>query len=698
MPHVYDAANSAYVSMAESALRQRDYNTLVNAINLIQNDPGAQHRLLRRLGEDALRCRDYNWVSTSIGLLLNYPQTRNALAESLALDALRVRDYNWVITAIEVLDISDRDRILLQLGTEALRVRDYNWVMTAVGRIRDNQSKFKLLTQLSEEATRIRDYLWVNSAAAELRRLGLTGYVPAPIATKLAAPVTNSTAVKAAVGNARSKTHGQSSNYGNVPKIGFAHINKQANSALSKLPDLLRALRRRVLPSVADRLINESHRLQSILSALDVDHQKCTYNIGSLSERVTKYERQVMALTETAKRQVASGDRDDATRTVTELRHKQAELDKLASLLKSAESTRDHLEERISLAQADARRLQEQADNLLLTQKVAKQEKKTAVKAKSKSGGIQEARDKLNSLVGKLEDDVIRAKSAAAAQSELLQDVVWPKDMAAAAEAEFELALFEQQHCNTSTGEANPVGAYDLPRHTAILAHKYVCSAVHTNARLGAYNSNDWWVVGGGHEELLMPFPSMMASKVFASTHEPYQICRIQENGRFSDINFFLFDMLNQSVEAVPAMLMPRLIPATPWVFIVNPTPPNRTNVQDGDEHRPFVTPIHEQMKQDGIHLGSLNPACQYLWRVLQIVKQYELDATVGAFTPSEIWTSQEYYAFQSRWREEFGFVNGFQVHPSGTTSAIKGAPDVFVSWRRGQVDRDIHVDILDAE
>jgi hypothetical protein len=198
-----------------------------------------------------------------------------------------------------------------------------------------------------------------------------------------------------------------------------------------------------------------------------------------------------------------------------------------------------------------------------------------------------------------------------------------------------------------------------------------------------------------GQGALLLPLPSDMAGRVFASTIDFRDVETLKASECYPQAKIFQHDFLTQSNEVLPPDLLACLQPGSKWLFLLNPPFQSPTKWRGANIERPPSNPIREEMKAAGMGYANGNAVCQFLWRILRTVREYNLQATVGVFSQGSLWTGEGFTAFRNYWQQEFGFAGGFCVS-SRVFPDVKGDwPACFTLWRRGGEPNPVDLDVL---
>jgi len=206
------------------------------------------------------------------------------------------------------------------------------------------------------------------------------------------------------------------------------------------------------------------------------------------------------------------------------------------------------------------------------------------------------------------------------------------------------------------------------------------------------YDTHDWWDPFAGSGRLLEPFPASMRGRVYASTLAQEDLDSIRSLPLPEQAHLFRFDFLRQPDEELPKLLRERLRPGSRWVFLLNP--PFLGHRARREEREREVLDNAMRRAMSGWGRASLNLTTQALFRVLNLVRTHDLDATVGVFSQASILMGEGYTTFRREFKSDFGFLGGF-LFPGREFAGVTGEwAASFTVWRRGSSPRSLVLDV----
>lgn len=229
-------------------------------------------------------------------------------------------------------------------------------------------------------------------------------------------------------------------------------------------------------------------------------------------------------------------------------------------------------------------------------------------------------------------------------------------------------------------------GEFFTPSFYATLGHDYLKRFLGDN--LYSYS---WWDMCCGTGNLTKDCPEEMFSNLYMSTLNEEDV-NILNHTKFKRANVFCQDFLNTDDE------YDFLQTSKNWVFILNP--PYSASPTVRDEHKKGVsdTKIGLRMKNDSMNKAASNLTTQFLWKILQLSKQYNINITVGMFTQISFAMNPSYSHFYNEWKKCFGFVNGFCFHCSEFEGTTGEWPVVFSVWSTQTDAQSVVVDIFENQ
>ena len=123
----------------------------------------------------------------------------------------------------------------------------------------------------------------------------------------------------------------------------------------------------------------------------------------------------------------------------------------------------------------------------------------------------------------------------------------------------------------------------------------------------------------------------------------------------------FVFDFLNGDMRNLPSSLLYALKKGGKFAFIINP-PYGQATSGRGTDHKEGIseTATLNEMKTKGMGKAGLELTVQFLWRIMALVKEYNLtDVTLGLFSNPNWMTGDSFEAFRKEWLKVATFNNG---------------------------------------
>lgn len=151
----------------------------------------------------------------------------------------------------------------------------------------------------------------------------------------------------------------------------------------------------------------------------------------------------------------------------------------------------------------------------------------------------------------------------------------------------------------------------------------------------------------------------------------------------------FQFDFLNDSLDKLPKGLLDALKADKPIVFFLNP-PYARAGKSEngglmGTAKGTAETMVNTQMKADKIGACSANLYAQFLYRIFQIKKQFNLtDCHIALFSPTQFLTGTSWEGFRNVYLNEFAFDNAIQFKASHFADCADTWGISFSIWHNG--------------
>lgn len=148
----------------------------------------------------------------------------------------------------------------------------------------------------------------------------------------------------------------------------------------------------------------------------------------------------------------------------------------------------------------------------------------------------------------------------------------------------------------------------------------------------------------------------------------------------------FQFDFLNDDLSKLPMGLRKALENNKPIIFFINP--PYATTCNFGDTNKAEEgndTMVNGVMKENGMKRCSDNLYAQFLYRIIDIKKQYNLtNVHIGLFSPTLFLTGSSFNEFRKRLFDNFAFTNAVQFKASHFADVKESWGISFSIWKNG--------------
>ena len=153
----------------------------------------------------------------------------------------------------------------------------------------------------------------------------------------------------------------------------------------------------------------------------------------------------------------------------------------------------------------------------------------------------------------------------------------------------------------------------------------------------------------------------------------------------------FQFDFLNDDLSKLPEGLRYSFEYNKPIIFLINP--PYATACNQGETSKEGIakTIINEQMLNNGIGASSQNLYAQFLYRIAEIKKQYNLtNCHIALFSPTLFLTGTAWKGFRKYFLNEFSFDKAVQFKASEFSDVADNWGISFSIWNNG-ISEDKH-------
>ena len=155
-------------------------------------------------------------------------------------------------------------------------------------------------------------------------------------------------------------------------------------------------------------------------------------------------------------------------------------------------------------------------------------------------------------------------------------------------------------------------------------------------------------------------------------------------------VDTFVFDFLNDSESKLPKSLKEALKKTgkdgTPFTMLINP-PYGQSGANKSDKNNSKTgisdTEIGREMKSVGLGKASNELTVQFLFRIMNIVKEYGIkDFTLGLFSNPAWMTGDACEKFREEWNKVATFDNGFAFHSDEFEGVKEGWAINFSVWK----------------
>ena len=153
----------------------------------------------------------------------------------------------------------------------------------------------------------------------------------------------------------------------------------------------------------------------------------------------------------------------------------------------------------------------------------------------------------------------------------------------------------------------------------------------------------------------------------------------------------FQFDFLNDSLDKLPEGLRYSFEDNKPIIFLINPPYARAGKGEDGagrmgtDKGTAF-TAINKEMKDNKMGACSANLYAQFLYRIVEIKKKYNLtNVHIGLFSPTLFLTGSSWKNFRNNLLNEFAFDNAVQFRASHFADVADNWGISFSIWSCGE-------------
>ncbi|MBQ6268985.1 MAG: hypothetical protein IJK61_02545, partial [Bacteroidetes bacterium] len=173
----------------------------------------------------------------------------------------------------------------------------------------------------------------------------------------------------------------------------------------------------------------------------------------------------------------------------------------------------------------------------------------------------------------------------------------------------------------------------------------------------------------------------------------------------------FPFDFLNDDIpmpsdlvkiqSKLPQGLLEALQHNKPIVFLLNPPYGTANNLGINSGHKAGIakTIINQQMLNDGIGASAQNLYAQFLYRIIQISRSYNLtNCYIALYSPTLFLTGSSWKKFRELFLNEFSFIKACQFCASHFSDVAASWAISFSIWKNGKtIDKEnFNYDLID--
>lgn len=174
-------------------------------------------------------------------------------------------------------------------------------------------------------------------------------------------------------------------------------------------------------------------------------------------------------------------------------------------------------------------------------------------------------------------------------------------------------------------------------------------------------------------------------AELYCSTLEQGELDQCHEYNK--EAVSFQFDFLNDSLDKLPKGLLDALKANKPIVFLLNP--PYARNGGNGKlsgtSESVYDTMVHNMMQNDKLGGGSENLQHQFMYRIMQIKKQFNLtNVHIALFSKPIYLTGGKQANFLNAFCDEFSFVDGILFQASNFADVSGAWGITFNIWESG--------------
>lgn len=172
-------------------------------------------------------------------------------------------------------------------------------------------------------------------------------------------------------------------------------------------------------------------------------------------------------------------------------------------------------------------------------------------------------------------------------------------------------------------------------------------------------------------------------NELYCSTLEQGELDQCTDYNKES--TSFQFDFLNDSLDKLPKGLLDALKANKPIVFFLNPPYATATNRDETSKGGINNTMVRDLMSGDGLRSGAENLQHQFMYRIMQIKKQFNLtNVHIALFSKPIYLTGGKQEKFLNAFCNEFSFVDGILFNAGGFSGVSEKWGIAFNIWENG--------------
>lgn len=187
---------------------------------------------------------------------------------------------------------------------------------------------------------------------------------------------------------------------------------------------------------------------------------------------------------------------------------------------------------------------------------------------------------------------------------------------------------------------------------------------------------------------------------LFCSTLEQRDIDISNEYNYNPEATKFQFDFLNDKIDKLPQELLNHLNNNKPIIFFINPPfATSAINSRIGDEKIGVAkSEVNKLMRVNKIGLASRQLYTQFLYRILEIKKQFNLtNINIALFSPHSFITANSYKNFYNIFSSHFNFRQGILFNAGIFEDVAKSKWSIaFTTWSSSKPKNELILNIVE--